>query len=158
VTGSEAVCSETIARRCYRLGLGAAKRRDLEAALNYASLARSLDPGHEGAERLAEICRRELGGTDDPGEPALEGLMPLIRQKKWKAAAVEAKRLPHQSVWLLTVQGCLWALAKRYDPAIGCFAGALARDRGNLLAANALAELNRRRKFLGRLFCFSLTK
>jgi hypothetical protein len=155
MTGSEMICPETIARRCYRLGLGAAKRRDLRAALNYASLARSLDPGHDGAARLAEICRCELDGAE---EPALEGLMPLIRQKKWKAAAAAAERLPHQSVWLLGIEGCLWALAKRYNSAICCFTGVLARDRGNLLAANALAELGRRQKSFWRSLCFSLTK
>jgi hypothetical protein len=153
-----------MARRCYRLGLGAAKRRDLGAALDYAALARALDPGHEGAARLAEICRCERGGTDDPGGPAIEdfegfeGLVSLIKQKKWKAAAEKAKGLPCQSVWLLSVQGCLWALAKRYDSATDCFAGALARDRGNLLAVKALAELNRRRKSFWRFFCLSLMK
>ncbi|MDR1250743.1 MAG: hypothetical protein LBK62_01105 [Treponema sp.] len=165
--------SETMARRCYRLGLGAAKRRDLGAALDYTTLARALDPGHEGAARLAEICRRERGGADDMGKPAVEniedienieniegfeGLMSLVRQKKWKAAAEKAKGLPRQSVWLLSVQGCLWALAKHYDSAIDCFAGALARDRGNLLAAKALVGLGRQRKSFWRFFCFSLTK
>jgi hypothetical protein len=147
--------SEKTAGRCYRLGLGAAKRRDLGAALDYASLACALDPGHDGAVRLTEICREELGGV---GEAAPQGLVSLVRQKKWKAAAEEAKKLPRQSVWLLNVQGCLWALAKRYDSAAGCFAGALARDRGNRLAADALAELGRRRKFPWRFFCFSLAK
>jgi hypothetical protein len=157
---TEKICSEKMAGRCYRLGLGAAKRRDLRAALDYAALAGVLDPGHEGAARLAEICRYELGGIEDAGEPApegFEGLVSLVRQKKWKAAAAEAKRFPCQSVWLLNIQGCLWALAKRYDSAVDCFAGALARDRGNLLAAKALAELSRRRKSFWRFFCFSLT-
>jgi hypothetical protein len=147
-----------MARRCYRLGLGAAARRDLGAALEYAALARALDPLHDGAVRLLEICRYERGGAEEAGEPPLTGLMSLVQRKKWKAAAEEAKRLPRQSVWLLTVQGCLWALAKRDDSASACFAEALARDRGNLLAANALAQLGRRRKSFWRFLCFSLKK
>jgi tetratricopeptide (TPR) repeat protein len=138
--------SEKIAGRCYRLGLVAAKRRDLRGALDYAALACAMDPSHGGAARLSEICRYELGGAEYVGEQALERLLSLVRQKKWKAAAEETKRLPCQNVWVLNIQGCLWALAKRHDSALDCFAGALAKDRGNLLAANALSGLSRRRK------------
>jgi hypothetical protein len=146
-----------MARHCYRLGLAAAARRDLGAALEYAALARALDPWHDGAARLAEICRYERGGMEYPEAPAIEGLISLVRRKKWKAAAAEAKRLSPQSVWLLTVQGCLWALAKRDDAAAACFGQALARDRGNPLAAKALTELGRRRRSFWRFMCFSLT-
>jgi tetratricopeptide (TPR) repeat protein len=144
--------SEKIAGRCYRLGLVAAKRRDLSGALAYAGLACAMDPYNDGAARLAEICRYELGEAEDAEEQALERLLSLVRQKKWKAAAEEAKRLPCQNAWLLNIQGCLWALAKRYVSALDCFAGALAKDRGNLLAANALVELSRRRKFFWSFF------
>ncbi|MDR1030936.1 MAG: hypothetical protein LBL76_08700 [Treponema sp.] len=142
--------SEKIAGRCYRLGLVAAKRRDLRGALDYAALACAVDPCHGGAARLAELCRYELG--EDEGEQTIEQLLSLVKQKKWKAAAKEAKRLPSQNVRLLNIQGCLWALAKQYDSALACFAGALAKDRGNLLAANALAELSQRRKFFWSFF------
>jgi hypothetical protein len=132
--------------RYYRLGLGAAKRRDLSAAFRYASFARILDPEHGGAARLAEICRYELGeDPEEEREPALERLRLLAGQKKWKAAAQAARSIPRQSVRLLNIQGCLWALAKRHAPAADCFARALAKDRGNRLAAEALAELGRPR-------------
>jgi tetratricopeptide (TPR) repeat protein len=136
----------------YRLGLAAAKRRDLGAALRYASFACILEPGHEGAARLAEICRRELEGTI----PEQIGL--LAGQRKWKAAAKAAKAAPCQSVRLLNLEGCLWALAKRYEQAADCFAKALEKDRGDTLAPEALAETGRRRRRLGRFFCFSLPK
>jgi tetratricopeptide (TPR) repeat protein len=136
--------------RYYRLGLGAAKRRDLNAAIAYADFASALDPGHGDAARLGEICRRELGEAEK--EPEIEGIALLAKQKKWKAAAKAAKNIPCQNVRLLNMQGCLWALAKRYARAADCFAGALAKDRGNLLAAEALAELGRRRNRLGGFF------
>jgi hypothetical protein len=141
-----------IGGRYYRLGLGAAKRRDLSAALVYADLARILDPEHEAASRLAEICRIELGDTGEATEPTLERIALLANQKKWKAAALAAKGLPHQNVRLLSIQGCLWALAKRRGPALDCFAQVLEKDRGNTLAAEARAELGRRRNFFGGFF------
>jgi tetratricopeptide (TPR) repeat protein len=140
---------------CYRLGLGAAKRRDLSAALDYAAFAGILDPEHVGAARLAEICRYELG---EPRNRELERIRLLAGQKKWKKAAEAAKNVPHQTARLLNMQGCLWALAKRYTLAADCFARALAKDRGNLLAAEALAELGPRRNCFGRFICSFLTK
>ncbi|MDR1636755.1 MAG: hypothetical protein LBR93_05400 [Treponema sp.] len=144
-----------IGERYYRLGLGAAKRRDLSAALDYAASACILDPEHDGAARLAEICRYELG---EPQNPEFEQIWLLAGKRKWKAAAEAAKNVPHQSVRLLNTQGCLWALAKRYALALDCFARALAKDRGNLLAADALAELGPQRNCFWRFFCSFLTK
>jgi hypothetical protein len=137
-----------LARRYYRLGLGAAKRRELGAALSYAELAALLDPSHDDASRLAEICRIELSAPEEE----LETIRLLAGQKKWKAAALAAKDIAPQNARLLTIQGCLWALAKRYGSAARCFAGALAKDRGSLLAARALAQLGRRRNFWGGFF------
>ncbi|MDR1904787.1 MAG: hypothetical protein LBQ88_21190 [Treponema sp.] len=142
-----------IAGRYYRLGLAAAKQRNLSGALRYACFACLLDPGHDGAERLAEICRYELGeNRDEPQEPGVERLGVLAEQKKWKAAAKAARGLPRQSVRILNMQGCLWALANRYARAADCFARALAKDRGNMLAVEALAELGRRRTYFWRFF------
>jgi hypothetical protein len=147
---------EEIARRYYRLGLGAAKRRDLSAALRYAEFACILSPVYEDAVCLRQICRDELEGEKD--EPALERISFLAKQKKWKAAALAARAVSRQTVGLLNIQGCLWALAKRYGFAADCFAGAWAKDRGNTFAAGALASLGRRRNCLWRFFCSSLTK
>jgi hypothetical protein len=149
------VSPEEIARRYYRLGLGAAERRDVSAALRYADFACILNPGYGDAAYLGEICRYELGGED--GEPAFERLRLLAGQKKWKAAALAARGVSRQTVRLLNIQGCLWALAKRYDLGADCFSGALAKDRGNTLAAEALASLGRRRNCFWRFFCSSLT-
>jgi tetratricopeptide (TPR) repeat protein len=141
-----------MAARYYRLGLAAARRRDLRAALAYAEFARLLDPEHGAAARLGEICRIELGEAGENREPDMERIGLLAAQKKWKAAARAAKGLSRQSVRLLNIQGCLWALAKRHGSAAECFAQALERDRGNTLAAEALARLGRQRKFLGGFF------
>jgi hypothetical protein len=147
---------EEIARHYYRLGLGAAERRDLSSALRYAEFACILNPGYEDAAYLGEICRCELGGTG--GEPALERISLLAGKKKWKAAALAARAVPRQTVRLLNIEGCLWALAKRDDLAADCFARALAKDRGNILAAEALVCLGRRRNCFWRFFCSSLKK
>ena len=147
---------EETARRYYLLGLAAAARRDLSAALRYANFACILNPGYEDAAYLGESCRHELGGEDE--EPALERLSLPAGQKKWKAAALAARGVSRQTVRLLNIQGCLWALAKRYDLAADCFARALEKDRGNTLAAEALASLGRRRNCLWRFFCSSLAK
>jgi tetratricopeptide (TPR) repeat protein len=141
---------EELGRRYYRLGLGAAQRRDVSAALRYAEFARILDPGHGDAAHLAEICRHELGETD--GEAEIGRLAALAAQKKWKAAAGAAGSVRHQSVRLLNIQGCLWTLAGNYTRAADCFAGALAKDRGNVFAADALAGLGRRRNRFWRWF------
>ncbi|MDR3123349.1 MAG: hypothetical protein LBU16_06175 [Treponema sp.] len=144
---------EELGRHYYRVGLAAAKRRDISAALAYAQFAVLLEPEHSGAIRLAEICRLELGEIREPDpQSSLSRIALLAGQKKWKAAALAAKDDSCQSVRLLTIQGCLWALAKRYGPATDCFAKALVKDRGNALAAEALAELGRRRRFLGGFF------
>ena len=149
--------TEDLGRRYYRLGLGAAKRRDLRAALGYAKFALLLNPEQGGAGRLAEICRIELGEPGEHREPeadaeaCLNRIILLAGKKKWKAAALAAQGAS-PSVRLLAIQGCLWALAKRYGSAADCFARALARDRGNVLAAEALVCLGRRRKFLGGFF------
>jgi hypothetical protein len=160
-----------IARRYYRLGLAAAKRRDLSSALRYAELACLLKslcqtaapeqgfavqdgvPQEDGgtepddASQLAGICRYELGIDAEDG---LERVAALAGQKKWQAAAAAAKAVPRQSARLLNIQGCLWYLAKRYARAADCFASALAKDRGNRLAADALAEIRRQRKYFWR--------
>jgi hypothetical protein len=151
--------ADEIARCCYRLGLAAAKRRDLTAALRYAQFACVLSPtgGDESfpqdtardAIRLAELCRYELGETRGP---AFERIALLVRQKKWAAAARAAGAVSDRSVRLLNIEGCLWALARRYTPAMDCFASALAKDRGSTLAADALAETGWRRKCFWRFF------
>jgi hypothetical protein len=140
-----------LAGRCYRLGLAAAKRRDLSAALRYACFACILDAGHDGAARLAEICRYELGEGPDCGQE-FEQAAAFARQRKWAKAARALRNAPRQSVRLLNIQGCLWALAKHRAAAAGCFSKALVKDCGNILASDALAEFGRRRRFFGGFF------
>jgi hypothetical protein len=124
---------------CYHLALAAAKRRDLSAALRYAFFVRALDPGHDDAARLAELCLGELG-EDSQG---LEKAAALAARRKWARAA---RALPKpRSVRLLDIAGCLWALAGRRARAAECFAGALAKDRGDTLARDALAGLGLKR-------------
>jgi hypothetical protein len=144
------------------MGLAAAKRRDLSAALAYAEFACLLtsdqqdaaykNTAHENAMQLAKICRYELGDAQDARQPGAEAVYLLARQKKWKAAAQAARRLPHQSVRFLSIQGCLWALAKHYAQAADCFARVLEKDCGNRFAVQSFAETSRRRMRLWRFF------
>lgn len=141
---------EKLARRCYRLGLAAAKQRYLSAALRYAQCACILDSENDDAAHLAEICRYELGDYDGE-EQAYEQAVLLVKQKKWLKAARSLSN-SRQSVRLLAIRGCLWALAKRRALAADCFAEALAKDRGNILAGEALAKIDLRRKSFWRFF------
>ena len=149
-----------LAGRYYRLGLAAAKRRDVSLALRCAeracvleALARNGAPPDSGAQRLAEICRYELGGERGAFEnAAMERAGVLAGQKKWRAAAEAAESVSRPSARLLNIQGCLWALANRRGRAADCFTKALAKDRGNRLAADALVETGKRRIYFWRFF------
>jgi hypothetical protein len=126
----------------YRLALGAAVRRDLDAALAYAQIACLLDGANEDAAKLLDICRYEAEATDVD----LEQVRLLAGQKQWLKAAEAAQDSQHQNACTLGIQGCLFALARRDAQAADCFAAALEMDSGNTLAAAALVELGRRRK------------
>ncbi|GHT87082.1 hypothetical protein FACS1894137_13650 [Spirochaetia bacterium] len=146
---------KTLSRRYYRLGLAAAKQRHLSAALRYTQCAAIMDPENTDAAHLAEICRQELGGPI--GEEQLPGeAVALIKQKNWSKAARLLMKIPDQSVRLLAMQGCLWALAKRRALSADCFARALVKDCGNPFALHALTELGPAQT--GPLRCVSLKR
>jgi hypothetical protein len=143
-----------LAGRYYRLGLAAAKRREVSLALRYAECACVLDslyendaPTDSGARHLAKICRHELGedtaAFEDADRKKMDRIYVLAGEKKWQEAAKTAKSVSHQNVRLLNIQGCLWALANRYVSAADCFTNALAKDRGNRLAVDALVEIGK---------------
>jgi hypothetical protein len=149
--------SRGLGARYYRLALAAAAARNLSGAVLYAWYACELDHEHRDAVKLLRLCRYELGepgdtadfaepGISDKMEQGLERIRHLGVGKKWREAAQAARGLPHQSVRVLNIQGCLWALAK--DPVKGadCFARALRKDRFNRLAGDGLAELAGKRK------------
>ncbi|MDR1467954.1 MAG: hypothetical protein LBT00_01530 [Spirochaetaceae bacterium] len=157
--------SADLAGRYYRLGLAAAKRRDVSLALQYAERAGVLEslygntfdaPPDSGARHLAELCRHELGEDSAVFENAdrekMERVSALAGAKKWRAAANVARSISSQSVRLLNIQGCLWVMANRYAQAADCFTKALAKDRGNRLAADALVEIGKRRMYFWRFF------
>jgi tetratricopeptide (TPR) repeat protein len=136
-------------RRHYRLALAAAQRRDLNNAALYARYALALNPNHEGAAKLLELCLDELGESA-AGETVGDGLgrvRELAEQKKWRAAEKAAQAVPRRSVRILNIRGCLLAAAKRYAQAADCFAKALMMDRCNALAAEGLAETAAQRKW-----------
>jgi tetratricopeptide (TPR) repeat protein len=138
--------------RYYRLALAAAARRNLSGAVIYARYALMLETEHEDAAKLFLLCRRELGepggieGFTEAAETCLEKAKILAAGKKWRQAAQAVRAVSVQSVRILNVQGCLYALAGDYTVAAGCFAQALRKDRGNRLAAECLAELTPKRK------------
>ncbi|MDR2070145.1 MAG: hypothetical protein LBP81_01820 [Treponema sp.] len=137
--------SRALGARYYRLALGAAAARNLSAAALYSRYASLLDQEHPGAEKLFRLCRYELGESGDTGE-GFEKVRLLCAEKKWREAARAAQSLPHQSVRVLNLQGCLWALAKDPAKGAGYFARALSKDRFNRLAAEGLAKLTLKRK------------
>jgi tetratricopeptide (TPR) repeat protein len=132
-------------QRYYRIALAAAQRRDLSRAALYARYVLALNADHEGAAKLLEICRDELGESVEDG---LDKIRALAGQKKWRAAEKAARALPRQSVRILNIRGCLHAAAKHYRRAADCFARALIMDRSNTLAAEGFAEAASRRIFL----------
>jgi tetratricopeptide (TPR) repeat protein len=136
-------------RRYYRLALAAALRRDLSGAALYARYALALNPDHEGAVKLLELCLDELGenAAGETVEDGLDHVRKLAEQKKWRAAEKAAQAVPRQSVRILNIRGCLLAAAKRYAQAAECFAKALVMDHSNALAAEGFAETSARRKW-----------
>jgi tetratricopeptide (TPR) repeat protein len=131
-------------KRYYRLALSAAVRRDLSGAVIYARYACLLAPENEDAAKLLELCLYELG-ENSSGEVADDGfdqVRALAAQKKWRKAEQAARAIPHQSVRVLNIRGCLLAAAKRYAQAAGCFAAAMNKDRFNRLASAGFAAAN----------------
>jgi hypothetical protein len=147
--------NQSLGARYYRLALGAAVERDLSRAMLDARCACELDGEHENAARLLSLCRYEKGegcGAEDFPEDSgdcLESVRRLTADKKWREAALAAQAIPHKSVRVLNIEGCLWALAKDYTKGASCFARALGKDRSSRLAAEGLAELATRRKRFG---------
>ena len=73
----------------------------------------------------------------------VEQIRDLVSRRKWNKALRLIKSLPHRSVRVLNIQGCLYACAKRYGMAAQAFAEALEKDRGSQLAVNGLIETSR---------------
>jgi tetratricopeptide (TPR) repeat protein len=138
--------NQELGTRYYRLALSAAAQRNLGSAAVYARYACLFDGEHQDAAKLLDLCLYELGEQAD-GESADDGfgtVRALAEKKQWRAAAKAARTIPHQSVRLLNIQGCLWAAAKDYAKAADYFAQALARDQDNRLAAVCLEDLAQR--------------
>ncbi|GMO39204.1 MAG: hypothetical protein Ta2F_15600 [Termitinemataceae bacterium] len=140
-----------LSRSYYRLGLAAAKQRYLSAALKYAQCAAVMDSEDKNVLQLEEICRSELYGYPSTKQIP-ENIINLVKQKKYLKAAQLLSSNPDQSVRCLSMQGCLWALAKRNSKAADCFMRVLEKDRGNKLALQAVMELQSQCKPFWRLF------
>jgi thioredoxin-like negative regulator of GroEL len=160
---------EELGRRYYLLALSAAARGDLSDAARLAFCAFSLDAEQTNARRLLGICLLELGHTDDAAnmlaefpdladgarearaltKAGLEAVERLIRRGRWRAALKAAEQIPHQSVRLLNIRGCILAGAKRYAGAGRLFALAEEKDRGAAEAPAYLREAAKRAKSLG---------
>ena len=153
----------------YLIALSAASERDLSRAAMHARFSHMLC-ATEKASHLAKLCMEELGET--PGRPVrlinvggmalvahtpraddgLAGIRSLVKDRKWLAAACQAKALPKQSVRVLNMRGCIYAQARLYGKAIECFSKALEKDCGNRLAIEGLAEAIRRRREFWRFY------
>jgi hypothetical protein len=91
----------------------------------------------EGESPGLEAAFQEEGTRTKEG---LEQIRLLADSKKWRRAIHKARGLSPQSVRVLNIQGCLYALRKQYGTAARFFAQALAKDRVNPLALAALPE------------------
>jgi tetratricopeptide (TPR) repeat protein len=159
---------EELGRKYYLLALSAAERGDLSGAARLSFCAFSLDEGQAKARRLLGLCLLELGNTEDAAKilaefpdlaggasearaltkAGLETVERLIRRGKWRAALKAAEKIPHQSVRLLNIRGCILAGAKRYAEAGRLFALAEEKDRGGVEASEYLRETAKRAKSL----------
>jgi thioredoxin-like negative regulator of GroEL len=158
---------DAFGRRCYLLALSAAERGDLSAAARLARLALALDGEQQDkARRLLGICLYELGDTANAADllaeipdladaarethaltkAGLDAVEQLVRRGKWRAALKAAENIPHQSVRLLNIRGCILAGAKRYARAGRLFASAGEKDRGGRAAPEYLRETAKRAK------------
>ena len=63
-------------------------------------------------------------------------------KKRWKTAEQIARRLPHQSVYVLNLRGCLLTLAGQRAKAAACFTRALKTDNGCKKAMEGLMQIN----------------
>ena len=86
------------------------------------------------------------GEGQPPLKDALDQIRSLAGQKKWRKALLQAEKIPHQSVRVLLIQGCLYASAKHFGAASRVFVKALEKDCANPLALAGLAETVKRRK------------
>lgn len=159
-----------LGHRYYRLALSAAKCGDLSGAARLAHCAVSLDGEQDKARRLLGICLLELGDTANAAsilaecpeladkarethertKAGLGEVEQLVRRGKWRAALKAAGKIPHQSVRLLNIRGCILAGAKRYARAGRLFALAEEKDRGGCDAQVYLRATAIRIKFFGR--------
>ncbi|MCL1919142.1 MAG: hypothetical protein FWG14_12740 [Peptococcaceae bacterium] len=156
-----------LAKRYYRLALARAACRDLSAAVTYACYACLLGEEHDNAAKLLFLCLYELGDLhtlqnsfpewekslacdmDVAGikqewnrtQDSLEEIGALVQNKKWRRAIRKARALSSPNVRVLNIQGCLYAVMKRYRMAARFFAKALTKDRGNQFASAALMEV-----------------
>jgi tetratricopeptide (TPR) repeat protein len=145
--------------RCYRAALAYARAGDLSAAARCARAALGADAQDTLARRLLGLClyesgdlaaalpylentelgdaaRRELSGTRE----AFSLAAGHMRRGKWRKALRGLASL-RASARVQNARGCLYALARRYAQAEGCFARALTADKGNGNAARCLGAL-----------------
>jgi thioredoxin-like negative regulator of GroEL len=160
-----------IGYRCYLLALSAAQRGELSVAARLAACALSLEETQDNARRLLGLCLYELGNLEAAADilavfpdladavreacaltqTGLEETEQFARRGKWRAALKTADRIPHQSVRLLNIRGCILAEAGHYARAGRLFAEAMEKDTGNRFTSACLMETARRTKFFWEL-------
>ncbi|MDR1573889.1 MAG: hypothetical protein LBS24_06225 [Clostridiales Family XIII bacterium] len=152
--------SEELGRRYYLLALSAAERSELSDAARLATRAVLLGNSRDDVLRLLGLCLYELGETESAADilaafpdladgaretcasvrAGLDETRRLARFGKWRAALKAAENIPHQSVRLLNIRGCILAGAKRYAGAGKLFALAAEKDPSGRAAPEYLRE------------------
>jgi tetratricopeptide (TPR) repeat protein len=160
-----------LGRVYYLLALSAAERGDLSACARLASLSVALGYARDGAvRRLLGLCLYELGELERAADAladcpeladevrvsqaltkaGLADAEAFLRRGSWRAALRAVSAIPHQSVRLLNIRGCILAGSKRYARAGRLFAQALRKDAGGRAAPEYLREAAGRAPFFGR--------
>jgi tetratricopeptide (TPR) repeat protein len=155
--------SEELGRGYYLLALSAAERSDLSAAVRFAARAVSLGNARDNVRRLMGLCLYELGEMEKAADllaafpdladsarkvcastrAGLGEVERFARRGRWRAALRAAENIPHQSVRVLKIRGCILAGAGRYAGASRLFASAWEKDGGDHAAAEYLRETAR---------------
>jgi hypothetical protein len=88
------------------------------------------------ANAARETWERTQAGLDEAEQ--------FARRGKWRTALKTVEKIPHQSVRLLNIRGCILAGAKRYARAGKLFAAAMEKDAGSRAASTYLRETAKR--------------
>ena len=128
-------------------GISVDARREVieQTRMKQVALGKAADT-KRGNNEQTRTKQTPLEKPIDISKEIIERISVLAQQRKWRKALRLVSSIPHQSVRVLNIQGCLYACAQRYKRAARLFSDALEKDHANLLAAKGLIESTQRQK------------